>query len=313
MGKFLSLDMRESDYQYFTLLKEAVASTFRKAHPHSNKNFEDFKGQDIVNFQEHLSLETKGRISEKWFYTHIKSESGKLPRIDMLNMLSQYAGYHNWEDFLGRHSLSENPVALPKTSHKSMALFGGLGLLIIFSLGYMMTQRSSYQFCFVDADDQTPISQPVDVWVLNSGESPQIMTSDSKGCVTLEMEEAEITLVIKTPYYQQDTIQRSLRRQNEPEVIRLKKDDYALMIHYFSTANLDDWKKRREQLGEIIAEDARIFQVFGPLEEGVEMYNKEEFIDKMTMPLKSLRNIEILETNYEKGKIATMRFVQKDS
>ena len=176
-----------------------------------------------------------------------------------------------------------------------------------------MTQRSSYQFCFVDADDQTPISQPVDVWVLNSGESPQIMTSDSKGCVTLEMEEAEITLVIKTPYYQQDTIQRSLRRQNEPEVIRLKKDDYALMIHYFSTANLDDWKKRREQLGEIIADDARIFQVFGPLEEGVEMYNKEEFIDKMTMPLKSLRNIEILETNYEKGKIATMRFVQKDS
>ena len=36
--------------------------------------------EDIVN----------GRISEKWFYTHIKSNSGKLPRIDMLNILSEY-------------------------------------------------------------------------------------------------------------------------------------------------------------------------------------------------------------------------------
>ena len=70
--------MRESDYQYFILLKAAIEATYREAHPHSKKKLIEFKGQDIVDFQEDLASKTNGRISEKWFYTHIKGETGKI-------------------------------------------------------------------------------------------------------------------------------------------------------------------------------------------------------------------------------------------
>lgn len=40
------------------------------------------------------------------------------------------------------------------------------------------------------------------------------------------------------------------------------------------------------------------------------LYNKEEFINKMTMPIKSLKNISILETKYEGNQIVEIRFVQ---
>ena len=62
----------------------------------------------------------------------------------------------------------------------------------------------------------------------------------------------------------------------------------------------------------MFADHARIFQVFGTQQSGMEMYNKDEFINKMTMPLKSLRNIEIIETVYEGDQIVAMRFMQKD-
>jgi len=43
---------------------------------------------------------------------------------------------------------------------------------------------------------------------------------------------------------------------------------------------------------------------------GMELYNKDEFIRKMTMPLKSLKNIEIVETRYIGGQIQLLRFIQ---
>ena len=83
----------------FKALKKEIAETYRKTYPSCVVPIEEWKGQDITNFQEELIIKVKGRISEKWFYTHIKSEGDKLPRIDMLNMLSQYVGCKDWRDF----------------------------------------------------------------------------------------------------------------------------------------------------------------------------------------------------------------------
>jgi hypothetical protein len=92
--------------------------------------------------------------------------------------------------------------------------------------------------------------------------------------------------------------------------IAILPNDYAFIIHFFSYAQVEDWQKRREQLDRMFAEEAHIYQVFEADAVGMEMYNKQEFIDKLTMPIRSLQNIEVLETIYEKGKIKALRFGQ---
>jgi hypothetical protein len=55
------------------------------------------------------SKKAKGNISEKSFYTYFKtSPVTKLPRIDMLNLLSIYAGYDSWYEFKNSIFLQEN-------------------------------------------------------------------------------------------------------------------------------------------------------------------------------------------------------------
>jgi len=73
--------------------------------------------------------------------------------------------------------------------------------------------------------------------------------------------------------------------------------------------NVEDWRKRRDYLGEIIDDAALIYQVVNSKNEvGMELFNKEEFIDKLTMPSSSLKHLEILETKFQKEKILVLRF-----
>jgi hypothetical protein len=59
----------------------------------------------------------------------------------------------------------------------------------------------------------------------------------------------------------------------------------------------------------MIDDDAIIYQVFGNKDAiGTELYNKQEFIDKLTVPSGSLKNIEVLETRIKGEKIMILRF-----
>ena len=94
----------------------------------------------------------------------------------------------------------------------------------------------------------------------------------------------------------------------------LKPDDYALMIHYFSTLKVDDWEKRRERLNTMIGDDAVIYNVYSQKDQrGMAVYNKEEFIDKLTMPSGSLRNIHVLDSKFKDGKIILLKFQVKEA
>ena len=64
--------MDSEELKYFEELKKEVATSFQKTHPHCNSNINEWKGQDITDFQEELINKVHGRLSEKWFYTHIK-------------------------------------------------------------------------------------------------------------------------------------------------------------------------------------------------------------------------------------------------
>ena len=66
-------------------------------------------GKALISFIFRKTSENaKGNISEKSFYTYFKtSPTAKLPRIDMLNILSIYAGYSSWYDFKKNHAFAE--------------------------------------------------------------------------------------------------------------------------------------------------------------------------------------------------------------
>lgn len=322
--------MREEELTYFQALKKAVAAAFRTEHPSIQQPIENWRGQQIADFQESLQLKVRGRISEKWFYTHIKNtQNERLPRIDMLNLLSEYAGYRNWQEFVFKQANKEEPditeekttpvaVELPsKTSGSKVKPLVMAAMVIgLFSMAFLLfsqlSKTATYEICFVDADSGGKVRQAekIELIWLKENESPITMACDEQGCVQLQEVSGEVTLVVKAPYYRKDTLTRILPNGMEGEEIALKTDDYALMIHLFSTANIKDWKKRRKQLEEMFSDESKIFQVYQGM--GVEMLNKTEFIDKLTFPLESLQQIEVLETVYDrKNKIIALRFTQE--
>jgi len=92
------------DLLHFEQLKKDVQAQYLKEYTPSYDEISKWKGIDIIYFQEDLRKKAKGNISEKSFYTYFKSSPvTKLPRIDMLNLLSIYAGYDSWYEFKKTH------------------------------------------------------------------------------------------------------------------------------------------------------------------------------------------------------------------
>lgn len=96
--------MTDLDLLHFEQLKKDVQAQYLKEHTPSHDDISKWKGIDIIYFQEDLRKKAKGNISEKTFYTYFKnSPVTKLPRIDMLNLLSIYTGYDSWYGFKKQH------------------------------------------------------------------------------------------------------------------------------------------------------------------------------------------------------------------
>jgi hypothetical protein len=247
---------------YFSLLKQQIATTFLVSHAASS-DIRDWKGNTITDFQEDLRSKTKGSISEKWFYTYIKNDAEKLPRVDMLNLLSVYVGYENWTDFVQQHSeietKSEVETKTAKPSRKLMWLFLSLPLILL-GLYSLYPTENTFSFCFTDADQREAITNiPLDIIVLRKQESPLYFKTDSLGCFSYSTPEDELKFVVKSPYHKTDTIVRHIN-SNTHKTVQLQTDDYALMLLYYANGNKKDWKKRREQLQELIADNAQIYR-----------------------------------------------------
>jgi len=105
--------LSDIEFLYFQTLKSSVQEKYLETHSPSFDDISKWKGIDIIYFQEDLRQKAKGNISEKTFYTYFKKNSQeKIPRIDMLNILSVYAGYNSWFDFKKKNkiALEEKPA-----------------------------------------------------------------------------------------------------------------------------------------------------------------------------------------------------------
>jgi hypothetical protein len=306
--------VQNKDIQIFGVLKQKIALRMQQSFPGINPSISDWKGQDIVDFQEELLQKVNAHISEKWFYTHIKSEKNTLPRIDILNLLSKYIGYSNWDDFKFNHS--GNDVILVSTKNANRYFYYVplmvIVILALFFFIFKMFSTQDYLFRFYDADTKEPVTNTIiEVSLLREGESPVSYLCRPDGSFILKTDKTRVHFIVKTPYYQTDTIIRTLDKFNRMETIRLHPNNYALMLHYFSQMNVKDWQKRRNQMDQMISDSAMIYQVFDKGTTGLELYNKWEFINKLTLPSKSLKDIEILDTKYEGNRISLIRFRQK--
>jgi hypothetical protein len=288
----------------------------QESYPGINPSIAEWKGQEITDFQEDLRIRVNAHISEKWFYTHMKSRQPSIPRIDMLNLLSKYAGYANWDDFVFKNTGvigSEKPeVSGQKSTNRFFLLVPLLVLIIVFIFYglFRLFNTQQYRFCFYDADTREPITNSqIEVTLLLEGETPVQNLAGRDGCFVLKTEKSLVKMVVKAPYYHTDTIRRIVRKLNRNEMVMLHADDYSLMIHYFSMMKVDDWEKRRNRLEAMIDDGAMICQVVSGREAtGMALYNKEEFINKMTIPSGNLKNIEILSSQMRDNKIMVLRF-----
>lgn len=100
------------DILHFEQLKNEVQAQYLKNHTPSFDDISRWKGIDIIYFQEDLRKIAKGNISEKTFYTYFKnSPVNKLPRIDMLNILSVYAGYPSWNHYKKQNAFTQEDLS----------------------------------------------------------------------------------------------------------------------------------------------------------------------------------------------------------
>ncbi len=295
--------MTPTEKQLFSQLKVAISDQLRHNHPDVPEDTSIWKKREIELFQEDLHKKVHGRISEKWFYTHIKGDHLKLPRIDMLDLLSKYVGETNWASFKRKNQ--------SKTKGKSLGMLAAIAsllILVVTGIGLGM-KPNTVQFCFHDLYSQHPIpAEGLQVSWQRSNESPIREEVNKDGCVCIQSDEPVIMLHIEAPYYLEETITRKVDEIDYQERIALRTDDYARAIRLFSQKDQKEWKHCRAFLNGVFKENARIYH-YNPQETfAVAILNHKEFIDKLTSPTKSLKNLEIMDIDYENEKIAVLRF-----
>ena len=380
--------MSDLDLLHFEQLKNEVQTQYLENHTPSHDDISRWKGIDIIYFQEDLRKIAKGNISEKSFYTYFKnSPVTKLPRIDMLNILSVYAGYVSWYDFKKNHlfadeilkegdDLDENEVEelektvenspveeakiptseiAPKTEEKAFETttvnsdlqisatdnqtitqsngnlstydtseqkstfsivkkylwlgISGVLAVIVGLLGFKDELFSKkFYYSFIDADRNSKINAELQVQILKENESPILYVAKPNEPFVYTTKSKNLTMVVSSPYYRTDTIQRNLETAPEAENIELKPNDYAIMLFYYSKS-IKDLKKKRESLNYLISDNALIYQVYDNETYGVETMDKQRYINLVTLPSTSLENLEVIETRNDlSGKINMIKF-----
>ena len=297
--------MTEQEKILFEKLKQEVAKTFLKENTALSTDISQWKGEDIVTFQEDLLHKVKGRVSEKWFYNYFRNDIQKLPRIDMLNLLSEYTGYQNWADFKQKNTPKAKKER--KINQKTISFLAGalVGLAILVAWQINQPSKKHIQLCFID-ELQSAVKD-ITVKQILPNESEKILPLDDN-CIRFETEDANISLKIHSPYYEDVIINRNVDNNDYQEQIVLQTDLYSLMIRHFSNSDTENWQKRRERLHKGIADNAVIYQQWFGKNKGIEMFSKDEFIEQLTIPTSIIRHIEILEIAYKNGKVIKLRF-----
>jgi hypothetical protein len=308
------------DMHTFYLLKQNILAKYREAFPFYSGSIQGFGNREIGQLIDLIEKECHERVSEKWVYTHLKPDTNqKLPRRDMLDIFCKWTRAGSWEEFVfsnansSQYSVVSSQVAAVDISAKKrkMAVPMAIAALVIIT-GMLLAfgvfkSAAKVNICLKDKYTQKAIeADKVSLFLLDGSKKTKLTNKDNCFMLTLKTDKALVA--IESAYYKADTL--SIDSGSESLEFDLQPDDYAMMVRAYMNGNVADWKKRREQLSDIISDDAVIQEVmFDDI--GVEFLNKQEYIDKVTTPGIVVKNMEVVEIKYDGGKIISLKFMQK--
>lgn len=286
----------------FYELKQLVLLRYREEYPYVSPEWKTFSSKDILQLIESIETETKQRISEKWIYTHLKPEvNEKLPRKDMLDILTSYCHMDSWNAFvysLNKPVLSDGvsedgtipePIQPKSTNRWLFVLIGMFAVTIgVFLWKYRGVQTKTVQ-------SEIPVKD------FYTGEeihdtTIQLFVKENEGLKPLRIKnsssfnlEEKTEIVVESPFYSEAKVEI----ERETKSIVLKPDDYAMMLKAFIQSDIKDWETRKTQLNSILSENLEVL-IHLQNNLGIEYMNKEEFTQKLTIPTTGVKRWQVL-------------------
>jgi len=305
-----------TELEQFQELKDKVLLKYQEQYPFFQGTWKTFSSQDIQNLIGLIEVQCKQTISEKWIYTHLKPETNsKIPRKDMLNILSQFVGYSGWDEFTFEEKISVSKESKEVT--KSKIKFWYVLLLLIFGIAVAVVffyKKEAPKPKAIELNNEFTNekinSNEVKVYEVNDSVSKPLEVKEGK--VQVSNEDKKTKLVIKSPFYKTKTIDLNANGEvSESNKIDLKPDDYAMMLKAFMASDIKDWKTRKEQLDKILSDNLEVMVMLKD-NLGAEYFNKTEFSQKLIIPTASLRKMKIIEIEKETNqKIKFIRITQE--
>ncbi|WP_396198539.1 hypothetical protein [Flavobacterium sp.] len=292
-----------TDLEFFYQLKKSVLEQYQNSYPYFNGSWKSFSSQDILNLIDDIQLITKQSISEKWIYTHLKPEANqKLPRKDMLDILSVYVGKSGWDEFVFNGNIkNNNNNFILRFSNKIgiWVLFFGVLIAGFFIWKFLSKEEQKLEFQNSFTKDSIA-KEEVKAYVVEDTVEKQIDLNSS----TFNIDKAT-KVVLKSPFYKPKEI---TILPNEPiPKVELNPNDYAMMLKAFMKSDIKDWQTRKAQLQKILSDNLEVM-VMLPNNLGAEYYNKQEFSQKVILPTASLKKLKIVELKQENdNKISFLR------
>jgi predicted DNA-binding transcriptional regulator AlpA len=297
-----------TDLELFYQLKKSVLEQYQNSYPYFNGSWKSFSTQDILNLIEDIQLTTKQTVSEKWIYTHLKPETNqKLPRKDMLDILSVYVGKSGWDEFVFNSNINGNingnnikniKFGFSKKFGIWMLFFGSL------SIGFFIwkfASKEEHKIEFQNSFTKDSIAkEDVKAFVIEDTVEKQIDIQSQ----TLNIDKAT-KVILKSPFYKPKEI---TILPNEPIArVELNPNDFAMMLKAFMKSDIKDWQTRKEQLNKILSDNLEVM-VMLQNNLGAEYFNKTEFSQKIIIPTAALKKLKIVELKQEKdNKISFLR------
>ncbi|MDQ1857378.1 MULTISPECIES: hypothetical protein [unclassified Chryseobacterium] len=216
----------------------------------------------------------------------------------------------------------EIPAVHPKKNFfkkNAWALVTSVLITITGLLGFKDVLFSkTYKYCFIDKDRGVSVINTLEIMVVKENESPLMYKIKPGECFYYSTKDKNLKMRISAPFYEPLEVNRNLENAPEEEKIELKPDDYKMAVYYFSIkdikgGNPDEQvaliKQKRNQLENLISNNAVIYQVYDNDTYGIERLDKQKYITLVTTPTTSLKNLNVIEMKKDiKGKIVSIKF-----
>ncbi|AZA81804.1 hypothetical protein C1637_04330 [Chryseobacterium lactis] len=176
----------------------------------------------------------------------------------------------------------------------------------------------TYKYCFIDKDRGVSVINTLEIMVVKENESPLMYKIKPGDCFFYSTKDKNLKMRISAPFYEPLEVNRNLENAPEEEKIELKPDDYKMAVYYFSIKDIKGGnpeeqvaliKQKRNQLENLISNNAIIYQVYDNDTYGIERLDKQKYITLVTTPTTSLKNLSVIEMKKDaNGKIISIKF-----